>query len=382
MSWNATTLSILLLGIFGSASYAPLHSAPTPQVAEDDLLTVGVRVFDPGSPKKSRFLAGNERVNLGVRRSEAAFVAVSLMRTLQWTGSFGLVRMVPRESKTVDLMVTGRIHHSSGRRLVVDLEVADATGGRWLDRRYKSKADDLTYAAVFLNEREPFQDLYDRFAADLVQAQNRIGLEHLEELRRVAELSFAAQLAPGIFGDYLRVDRKGRLDLERLPSRDDPMLARVRKIQTRDEYFLDLLTERFEDFYLTMVEPYDEFRSASYEAEIALRNARAQANLANVRPLFGPRNDSPVHVRHRSKKEQYFRRQAAASARYLEDISQVFALEIDPLRIELDGEVIRFAGTIEEQYAQWQKLLEQIFETETGLSATRRLSQRDLSTRH
>ena len=36
--------------------------------------------------------------------------------------------------------------------------------------------------------------------------------------------------------------------------------------------------------------------------------------------------------------------------------------------IELDGETLHLEGSIEDQYDQWQRLLEKIFESETGFS--------------
>jgi hypothetical protein len=247
--------------------------------------------------------------------------------------------------------------------------VIDATGRRWLKRSYKQKARPSSYAFAFDSNIEPFQEIYDEFAADLILARDRRKSELLEDLRRIAELRFAAQLAPGIFSDYLIRNTKGRIGLDRLPSRDDPMLARVRTIRTRDEFFLDLLTDRYQAFHASMDKPYDDFRASRYEVELALRDARAQANLANARALLGHHDESIMEHLRAEDRARFFRRQAAAQTRYLDDISNTFAMELDPLKLELDGEVIRFAGTIEDQYRQWQELLERIFETETGMSA-------------
>ena len=107
-----------------------------------------------------------------------------------------------------------------------------------------------------------------------------------------------------------------------------------------------------------------------------------QANLANARSLFGPPGESIFERRRSSDRANFFRRQAARQAAYLDDLSSAFALEIDPLKLELDGEVIRFEGTIDDQYRQWQELLEKIFEAETGMSAKNRAFLDDVNTRH
>ena len=342
-------------------------------IEEGDLLDVGIMVFDPGSEKKSYLLTGYEYINPRLRDSEAAFMAVHMMKTLQETRKFGLVRMMPRNSVSADLFVEGRIRKSSGRRLVLEVRVIDATGRRWFKRSYKQKASPVSYAYSYHGKLEPFQEVYDQFAEDLIDAQSRMRSESLETTRRVAELRFAAQLAPGVFGDYLKTRPDGRVGVQRLPAREDPMLRRVRHIRTRDEFFLDLLAERYNDFYASMDKAYDEYRATSYDVELALSDARALATLANASVLFDRPNET-YHERQRSLREiEFYRRQVAAQYEYLEEIAESFTAEVEPLKLELDGEVIRFQGTIEEQYSQWQELLETIFETETGMSARDRV---------
>ncbi len=361
-----TCLLLILLG--DGLSVAPSWAAKGLEpISEDELLDIGIRVFDPGIDRPSYQFTGFEQVNANVRRAEAAYMAVQLMQTLQKTGRFGFVRMVPEGSVTVDLMISGRIHQSSGRRLALEFEVVDATGKRWLRRGYLQHADPYSYTAGFDTDIEPYQELYDQFAADLIRAQAK-KKKRLAEVRQVAELRFASQLAPSVFNDYLKMKRRGRYVLQRLPAHDDPMLARVRKIRTRDEFFLDLLTERYQDYYAEMDRAYDDYRATSFEGEMALRYARVQAYLANIQPVIGPRGGFRTRSPFPSQREQYFRRQAVLQARYLDDMARSFAMMIEPLRLELDGEVIRFEGTIEDQYRQWQTLLEEIFETETGLS--------------
>lgn len=379
---KTTPLAIALLGAFGLLGPGSTQSQALPSIAEDELLDVGILVLDPGIEQKMYLLAGYEYINPKLRQSEAAFIAVHLMRTLQAAERFGLVRMMPRNSVSADLFVSGRIRESSGRRLGLELEVVDATGRRWLKKSYKQKAHPAAHVLSFHSNIEPFQSVYDDFVSDLIQTQSRMKGEYLENLRRIAELRFAAQLAPGVFGDYLTLDRRGRIALDRLPARDDPMLTRVRTIQTRDEFFLDLLAERYEGFYTTLDRPYDNFRATRYEVELALRDARAQVNLANARAMVAPPSDGFKMRDPARERAEYYRRQVMARTSFLDEIASTFAAEIDPLKLELDGEVIRFEGTIEDQYRQWQELLEKIFESETGMSARGGLTADSLNASH
>ncbi len=371
-------LVVLIVTMAGAAQPAGAGE----RIAEEDLLDVGILVLDPGIKKKSFLLSGYQYINPELRKSEAAFIAVHLMQSLQATEKFGLVRMMPRNSLSADLFVTGKMRRSSGRFLELELRVVDSTGRRWFKKVYKEQARPAAYAFAFHSNTEPFQEAYDQFAQDLIGAQRRQKPEYLDAVRQVAELRFAAQLAPGIFGDYLSTDRKGRVELDRLPSRDDPMMSRIRSIQARDEFFLDLLAERYRGFYAAMDRPYDAFRATRYDIEMALKAARAQASLANARALFGSRYDDVRMSDDAARRANFFRRQAAAQLEYLDEISIAFATDLDPLKLELDGEVIRFEGTIEDQYRQWQRLLEKIFETETGMSAENQTFPAEMQTRH
>jgi hypothetical protein len=71
----------------------------------------------------------------------------------------------------------------------------------------------------------------------------------------------------------------------------------------------------------------------------------------------------------KARRAAYYRRRAAAQARYLDDIALNFSSVVEPMVIELNGETLRLEGSIEDQYDQWQELLARIFEDETGLPA-------------
>ena len=371
MTWFEKPVALGVFALMGAAPAAATWLAPGPlePTPEAELLDIGIEPFDPGLERKWSWAQEQERVSPEVRKSEAAFLATHLMRTLQGTKRFGLVRMVPANSRTADLKLTGKIRYSTGRRLELKIEVTDATGRRWYKRKYKQSAEPMSYAIRFMGTSEPFQQLYDEIAIDLIQAQSRFDKEYLDELREITELRYAAELAPNIFGGYLSVKSKDRVRIERLPARDDPILERVRRIQLHNEFFLDLLTERYQSFYDEMDETYDEYRANSYDVETALIEAIRLYN-SNARPRVSERGDFGTFDVWKARRAEYFRRRAAAQARYLEDIKLDFSSVVEPMLIELEGETIHLEGSIENQYDQWKKLLERIFESETGFSPT------------
>ena len=290
---RSTQIGILLglpVDVAAPASATWVEPGPIEPTPEAELLDIGVQPFDPGLERKWSWAQEQERVQPEVRRSEAAFLAIHLMQTLQATERFGLVRMVPANSTTADLLISGKIRYSTGRKLELTVEVTDATGRRWFKRKYNQSAEAMSYAIRFMGTSEPFQQLYDEIALDLIQQQKRFEKTYLDELREISELRYAAQLAPNIFGEYLTIDRKNRTRVERLPARDDPILQRVRQILIHNEFFLDLLTERYQSFYAEMDETYDEYRANSYDVETALIEAIRHYN-ANARPRMDERGD-------------------------------------------------------------------------------------------
>ena len=79
------------------------------------------------------------------------------------------------------------------------------------------------YYAVFswasaLRARDPFQNVYSQIANDLVAARSKLAPADRREIRRVAELRFAQDLAPDAFAGYLRKDEQGITRLARLPA--------------------------------------------------------------------------------------------------------------------------------------------------------------------
>ncbi|MGH9319559.1 MAG: hypothetical protein ACRD3V_06685, partial [Vicinamibacteria bacterium] len=238
------------------------------EIEDDRLLDVGVHIFGTGVPEdeNERYLLEEKGVFEDVRKSEARWIPMVLKRTLESTGFWGAVRLVP-SANNVDLIVDGAIVTSNGKKLEIDVMVFDATGKRWLSKRYKDEANPLVYEDG--SGIEPFQDLYNRIANDLLKERNDLDEEDFTGIRRVTELKFASDLAPAAFQDYLAV-KKGRYAPARLPAEGDPMMARVEAIRGRDHMFIDTLNEYYADLYSKMEGPYGSWRSYSYEEQEAL----------------------------------------------------------------------------------------------------------------
>ena len=187
----------------------------TPEIPQEQLLDVGVHILDPGVPKEieeNPDLAEKARIYPEIRRAEARYTAMQLRDTLEGSGQWATVRVVPSTVNSFDVTVDGRILESDGTSLRVSITAVDATGLVWIkDREYEGVADTRVYKDGYQGGRDPFENVYVAIANDLLAARNALNPAAFANIRRVSELRFANDFAPVAFGQYLKQDaRTGR----------------------------------------------------------------------------------------------------------------------------------------------------------------------------
>jgi len=351
------------------------------EIPEEQLVDVGIQVFDPGVPDDQEEIPDN--VFPEVRKAEARYIAIHLQQTMQETGHWGAVRVIPSASDAIDLRVSGRIMESNGKELVIYVLAVDSTGRVWVNQKYRGLADSAAYHEDHVGSREPYQDLYNQISNDLLDAREELKAAELAELRRVAEMKFAVSLSPTPFADYLDVNRKGRYTVKRLPADDDPMVRRLERIRDREYMFVDTLNQEYANFYAQMVEPYDSWRMYSYQEQMALaklrRKARTQKILGALAVLGSMFANVDGAAEAALRDAAAFGGMAAIQAgmatsqeakihiEALRELAASFEAEVEPLVIEVEGQTLRLTGSAEAQYETWRELLREIYSTETGL---------------
>jgi hypothetical protein len=304
------------------------------------------------------------------------------METMQSTGQWGAVRVLPPGHGITDLRVSGTILLSTGMKLALDIRAVDARGSVWLDERYRAEADEVVYLSNQASQRDPFQSLYNEISNDLLQARQKLRAGEPQEIRQVSRLQFAANLAPEPFKDYLTTDKKGRTRVERLPARDDPMMARVDTIRASEALFIDTLDQNFAAFFATMEGPYASWRKYTFEEEKAYkalkRKALTQQILGGLAILGAALADpgSPaasvardaamiggmaaIHAGIATSKE------AKIHAEAIRELAASVETELEPIVVEVRGQTLRLSGSATTQYQEWQRLMRKIWATETG----------------
>ncbi len=352
----------------------------TGQTPDDLLLDVGVLPFDPNIPGEEEL--DDQIIVPDVRKAESRYIAYHLKDTLELTGNWGAVRVTPEESATVDLTITGKVVLSDGEKLVARISAEDSTGHVWLDKDYSDNASKFSYRET--NE-DPFQDLYNDVANDLLTYRQKLDREDLVRIREVSRLKYARSLSPEAFGDYLEEGRRGRVEINQLPARNDPMMERVNRIKEREYLFIDTLDDYYGKFYKDMKPSYDEWRFATYEEALKLREMEKQARnrlLGGAALIAGglyAGQESGTWAGQAAstgtviggigsiKSGLNKRKDAEIHEESLKELSHSLGQEITPFVLDIEGRTVELTGTADAQYKQWRKILREIYAEETGL---------------
>jgi hypothetical protein len=356
------------------------------EIPEAQLLDVGVRLFDENVPEDEKVME-ELQIFPEVRKAEARYLPMQLRNTLEGTGQWGQVRVMPSDAEALDVYVSGKILESSGQVLRAEIAVTDASGRLWFRREYQQLADTRSYKDQTGRPRDPFQNLYNTLANDMLTYRQQLAAADLENVRRISELRFASDLAPYAFRDYLSEDKKGVKQLTRLPAEDDPMLERMDRIRERDYALLDTINEHYSLFADNMSEPYTNWRRYSYselEAEDEARRASITRKLLGAAAIVGGLvvgSESNTYAGRAAATGAIFGGAYAVKSGFdkgaevkmhsdsLKQLGESFQSEVQPLVIEVEGRTLQLKGTAEEQYQEWRRLLKELYENETGLQA-------------
>ncbi len=352
----------------------------TVQTPQELLLDIGILPLDPNIPKQSETETEN-RIIPDVRKAESRFIAWHLKDTLELTGNWGAVRVIPEPSEVVDIQIKGRILVSDGEQLKVRMRATDSTGRVWLDKVYRDTASKFSYRAP---KEDPFQDLYNDIANDLLRARQRYSARDITGIRQVSMLKYARSLSPDAFGGYLKESR-GHIEVTRLPADSDAMLSRVNRIKEQEYLFIDTLDDYYGRFYREMKPSYDEWRFATYDEAVRLRQMQKQARnrlLSGAALIAGgiyaagesrtwagdaAATGAVVGGIGAIKSGLDRRKEAEIHAESLRELSQSLGAEITPYVLDIEGKTIELTGTADAQYQKWRGILKEIYAEETGI---------------
>ena len=382
LSFSSVVVLALCVAGCVSQTVRTVDMTPPRQAAtylpEPLLLNVGVAIFDENVPEDF-----DERIEQlifpEVRRTESQYFPYFLKNTLQATGNWGAVRVIPRPTLAVDVNVEGKILHSDGESMALEVRVSDARGIEWFTREYEALASKYAYEPTIPASIDAFQAVYKGIADDMLTYMENMEEADITRLRTIAEMKFAQDFAPDAFSTHVETDENGVSKLQRLPAEDDPMLARVQRVREREYLFIDTLDEYYTNFYRQMFPTYQDFRRSSFDQVIAYKRLKEQARsraiggtlaivgsvgaiyessdaYVDASGLAGVGAGAGLIVSSINKANQ-----AEMQAERLRELGNATEAELVPTTIELENQTARLEGTVQQQYQQLRQILRRVY---------------------
>ncbi len=364
-----------------TTNYTPVIQE-TAALPESHLLDVAVHMFDPGLDH----VADQEDLAVfpEIRKAEARYIPAHIVQALERSAAWGAVRIAPNLSNESDVKVTGKIIQSDGELLMIQVNVEDASGRQWFNKQYRQQASRYAYDPRQKITADPFQNIYNQLANDMLQYRRQLSTVELKSIRSIAELRFAQSFSNDVFSQHLAQDRNGRYAIKRLPADNDPMIERIRRIRERDYLFVDTLQEYHDTFIGDMKKPYQQWRSQSFQEVMAMRGLQREARNRKILGIAAivagiaaagssdgaARTAGQVAVAGGGYMVKSGFDKSAESQIHIEallELGDSMEAQIEPQVIELEDRTITLTGTVEDQYNQWRQLLHEIYQLDSGL---------------
>ena len=321
-------------------------------------LNVSIVVFDPGVPA-DQSLHRDLQVYPRIREIEALFLPFILRESLVKTNEWGAVRVVPEPDAAAELLLTGTIIRSDGDSLELRITATDASGRVWLQRAFAGTIDDGYARPDGETVPSGYQDLYNEIATSLHSARQQLDDHALQGIVDISMLRYAGELAPSAFAGYLEQSPDGIYAIQRLPAKDDPMLERIERIRRTEYVITDAVDQKFQQLRVEIASVYDLWREhqrkvVKYQIEDA---QRVQASTS----------DEPRGSFYAMKSLYDNYKWEKMMTQEQDRLAVAFNNEVGAKVESMEARVAELAGWVDDESLQWHRILEELFELETGL---------------
>ena len=321
-------------------------------------LNVSISVFDPGVPD-DRSLHRDLQIFPRIREVEAKFLPFVLRETLVGTGEWGAVRVVTGPDDAAEVAISGSIVFSDGERLDIRIRAVDATGREWFDGVFSSRlAQGLDGGDPDAVSGRP--GLYDEIAESLRAARDRLDDRAINRIIETSLLRYATELAPSAFGQYLTESGDGRFTIERLPARNDPMLDRIERIRLTEYVITDTVDAKFRELHEEIASTYALWRE--------YRRKSVEYDRQNATRAEETRSDAPRGSYEAIKNLYDNYKWDRVTAQEQDRLAIAFNNEVGPVVEAMEARIAELEGWVDEKYAEWHRLLEELFDVETQLN--------------
>ena len=359
------------------------------ELKQEELISVGILIFDPNVPEGE---STKTLVFPDIRKAEARYFPYHLKNTLEESGYWGGIWVLPDSTKSTDLVITGRIDKSDGYDVKMRVGAWDISGKQWIDKSYSARIAGSAYSKTRDLTQDPYQSIFNQIANDLLEIKNKLSSAYLKRVNEIGDLRFASELIPGVYNDYLiKEDKTGIFEPIRLPSSEDQMMIRIKEVKERELLLLDTLNEYYAQLYQELSVPYGEWRRANRQNAITYedlkRSAKKRQILGAVALIGGLMVDSDSNTGRYAQQglmmggiqavQTGFAKASEAKIyrNTMEEGASVLNATAEGLVIEVEGQTLRLSGNAQEMFSGWKQLLAQIYSEETGLDIPKASSE-------
>ncbi|MCK5538739.1 MAG: hypothetical protein KAI79_18080 [Bacteroidales bacterium] len=359
------------------------------EIAENQLLNVSIQKFESGELPKNK----EKRRGLSeeIRNSEARYIPIHLKYTLQKTGYWGNVSVLPdisdpQQNAGSEIIVKGKILNSDGERIALHVDVFDASNKKWFSKTYKETVTAENNIKTEIRKKDRFQNLYNQISNDIIKYRQKLSLADIKKIKDIAELRFANSMAPDTFSNYLGKDKNNLFYLKKLPADNDSMLQRVNTIKIREEMLVDTINNYYNLYYSDLWDSYENWRqyrseeldtirdlnnkalaqqllgAAAIVGAIALgaSNSGYEYNTGALESVMIAGGAYAIKAGFDTRKETNINKDA------IEELDISFETEAEPILVDVNGKTMTLTGNANQQYKKWRALLSKIYREETS----------------
>lgn len=287
------------------------------------------------------------------RKTEAQLLASKQRSVFEESGQWGVVRLYPEYSVIPELMLELIVLESDGRELSIRATLTAVSGDVLLAETYLDRSASGNLAS---ESEDPFADLFHRIHRDVAIAVS----QHSQSSHYLDTLSFlryAQQLVPEAFSGYL-ASNSGQWQLLREPSDQDPMYARIASLRDYELLFVDTIDEQLSGALRDIDVAYRLWLQASKEQLDWLERRRSRGvDVASF-------SDDSTFARHQAVYAAY--RSLKIHEQELFELVLDLESESRSTALEIEDNVVKLEGTLEQQYREWRETLAKIVQLENA----------------
>ena len=344
-------------------------------------LDIAVIPFKPNENESTK--DNDSYTNSTAKNAEGLFLANQLTSTIQKTSAWGAVRSIPDRKTIVDVYVNGQIINSDGEKLTLKITVTDVANKNWFTKTYTQTVGNYAYKKNMELYRDPFQNLFNNIANDLLEYNRKLPYGEAEKLSTISTLKFAGDFSPESFNGHIKETTSGELEISRLPAENDPILKKISSLRKRDYLFIDAMQGHYDNFTRRMHKPYQSWRQATLEEISSARELKRQSiarTVGGVAAIIGgimasgssngsAQSAGAVAIGSGAllvKSGMEKRAELKIHEDVLTELEQSLESEIEPRIIELENDRVVLTGNVTEHYNQWKSFLLQRYKAEHG----------------